>query len=365
MESIGAKFQTAREAKGYSLEQVARDTHISRRFLQAIEEEDFAAFPGEPYLLGFLRNYSEFLDLDPRETVALYKNLKLQEQPAPIDELLVRRSPKPFILAALAAIVLAGLIAGGILFFSSDFFQSRRVRAEAPNVSGQEYTMDDEIMEQRFLQGDTIRVPVRDGEYPLLLAAIDDAVALESPAGRHRLPLAQEQTIDITEDGRPDLRVIVREISSGDAPVSAVLRFDRGVQLPTTMSGNATVADGTATRTEAIGSTTVAERERSSSLIAEFAQRRPINLEFEFTAPTMLRTVIDGDQRVEQFLQSGQSYSATAADSAKVWLSNAGATRLTVEGREVQLGGAGQVTAFLIGWVDGPGNVRLEMVPVY
>ncbi|TVQ41109.1 MAG: helix-turn-helix domain-containing protein [Spirochaetaceae bacterium] len=365
MESIGAKFRAAREAKGYSLEQVARDTHISRRFLQAIEEEDFAQFPGEPYLLGFLRSYSEFLDLDPRETVALYKNLKLQEQPAPIDELLVRRSPRPFILAAVAVIVLAGAVAGGILFFTSDFFQSRRARAEVADSGGREYIMENEIMEQRFVQGDTIRVPVRDGEYPLLLAEIGDTVALDSPAGRHSLPPAQEQTIDITEDGRPDLRVTVREINRRQTPASAVVRFDRGVQLPVGVTDDTLMADGSPTRTEAIGSTTVAERERSASVIAEFAARRPISLQFEFTAPTMLRALIDGNRRSEQFFQSGQSYSATAESNAQVWLSNAGATRLIVEGRELSLGRPGQVSAFLIGWVDGPGNVRLEMVPVY
>ncbi|MFO7781088.1 MAG: helix-turn-helix domain-containing protein, partial [Spirochaetia bacterium] len=89
MESIGEKLRTTRSQKGYSLEQVARDTHIAKRFIEALESEDFDVFPGEPYLLGFLRTYSEFLGLDSQEMVTLYKNLKIQEQPAPIDELIV------------------------------------------------------------------------------------------------------------------------------------------------------------------------------------------------------------------------------------------------------------------------------------
>ncbi|MFW5843595.1 MAG: helix-turn-helix domain-containing protein, partial [Spirochaetota bacterium] len=87
MESIGEKLKTARKEKGYSLDQVSRETHIAKRFVEALEEEDFDAFPGEPYLIGFLKTYSIFLDLDPQEMVNLYKSFKLQEQPAPIDEL--------------------------------------------------------------------------------------------------------------------------------------------------------------------------------------------------------------------------------------------------------------------------------------
>ncbi|MFW6215806.1 MAG: helix-turn-helix domain-containing protein, partial [Alkalispirochaetaceae bacterium] len=63
MESIGAKLQGSRSSKGYSVEQVARETHIAKRFIEALEAEDFDAFPGEPYILGFLRTYAYFLDL--------------------------------------------------------------------------------------------------------------------------------------------------------------------------------------------------------------------------------------------------------------------------------------------------------------
>ena len=123
MESIGEKLRQSREEKGFTLEQVARDTHIAKRFIEAMEQEDFDVFPGEPYLLGFLRTYSEFLELDPQEMVSLYKNLKLQEQPAPMDELLVkRRSPKPYIVSGIVVAALALVGVGVFLLFSSGVF---------------------------------------------------------------------------------------------------------------------------------------------------------------------------------------------------------------------------------------------------
>lgn len=117
MESIAEKLRNARDEKGYSLEQVARDTHIAKRYITAMESEDFSVFPGEPYVIGFLKNYSAYLGLNPNEVVNLYRNIKLQEQPAPIDELLDRpRWPRIWkVLIIVAVILILGV--GGFLLF--------------------------------------------------------------------------------------------------------------------------------------------------------------------------------------------------------------------------------------------------------
>mgnify|MGYP006301884713 CR=1 FL=1 len=113
MESIGEKLRGAREEKGYSVDQVARDTNIARRFVEALEREDFSVFPGDPYVLGFLRNYADYLGLDPEKVVTLYKNLKIQEQPVPVDELIHRKKKLPLGIIALVLFGIALLGAGG------------------------------------------------------------------------------------------------------------------------------------------------------------------------------------------------------------------------------------------------------------
>src|SRR6056297_68986 len=112
MESIGKKLKTAREEKGYSTDQVARDTNIARRFILAMEQEDFSAFPGDTYLLGFLRNYGDYLGLDSERLVNLYRNMQIQEQPVPMEELIQgkRRSPS---IGMIIGIVLAIAVVGG------------------------------------------------------------------------------------------------------------------------------------------------------------------------------------------------------------------------------------------------------------
>ena len=92
MESFGRILRETRERKNLTAEQIARDTRISRRFLEALEEENFSLFPAETYLIGFLRNYAEYLGLDKDELVTIYRNMKIQEQPLPMSELSPRRT---------------------------------------------------------------------------------------------------------------------------------------------------------------------------------------------------------------------------------------------------------------------------------
>lgn len=68
---IGAMLTEAREARGITLEQAERETRIARRYLVALEQEDFTVFPAEVYARGFLRSYAGYLHLNPEELLAL------------------------------------------------------------------------------------------------------------------------------------------------------------------------------------------------------------------------------------------------------------------------------------------------------
>jgi len=70
MGELGDRLRQAREAKGLTLEQIEEITRIRRRYLQALEEEDFGQLPGEVFVRGFLRNYALALGLDPEEILA-------------------------------------------------------------------------------------------------------------------------------------------------------------------------------------------------------------------------------------------------------------------------------------------------------
>ncbi|MCC6381008.1 MAG: helix-turn-helix domain-containing protein [Dehalococcoidia bacterium] len=72
MSELGSRLIRAREARGLTLEDAERDTRISRRYLQALESEQLEVIPAPVYARGFLRSYSQYLGLDPQETLALF-----------------------------------------------------------------------------------------------------------------------------------------------------------------------------------------------------------------------------------------------------------------------------------------------------
>lgn len=66
MAGIGETLRSTREHRGLTIEQVARDTRISLRFLEALEAENFEELPAPVYVRGFLRSYANYLKIDPQ-----------------------------------------------------------------------------------------------------------------------------------------------------------------------------------------------------------------------------------------------------------------------------------------------------------
>lgn len=65
VQSIGHILRKARIAKGMSIEDVSRQLRLSVQQIEAIEKEDFDKLPGRTFLRGFIRNYANFVQLDP------------------------------------------------------------------------------------------------------------------------------------------------------------------------------------------------------------------------------------------------------------------------------------------------------------
>ena len=373
MESLGAKLKNLREEKGYTLEHVARDTHIAKRYIIAIEEERFDEFPAEPYLLGFLRSYCEFLEIDPEEVVQLYRNMKLQEQPPPIDQLVApKRGPsKGLIVGVIGGIAL--LVGVAFLVFQLFFAANAESADEPPAASTveNEFQFSDEFLEQRFRVGDTVVVPLNGEEFPVRIAEIEDEVTLDTAGSRQVLATDTERSLDLSNDGEPDITVLLRSVDRGGDAAEAVLRFDRLVASPAVLGEPSTQTADTGELGDAIGSTTVAEREREVLEIATRSEREAIDLTAEFTAPTLFRYRAgeggdEGDQGEETFFTAGRSWDERLEAPVRVWSSNAGATLLRVNGAELDLGAPGEPVAGALRYAEtADGQYRLELIPAY
>jgi cytoskeleton protein RodZ len=61
---IGNSLREARLRQGLDFPEIEQRTKIRGKYLRALEEEQFDLLPGQTYVKGFLRSYSEYLGLD-------------------------------------------------------------------------------------------------------------------------------------------------------------------------------------------------------------------------------------------------------------------------------------------------------------
>jgi len=82
MKDIGNFLRESREAKGISLIEVEKDLKIRKKYLQALEEGNVDVIPGKTYIVGYLRNYSKYLDIDEEninQIIQTFNNLEKQK----------------------------------------------------------------------------------------------------------------------------------------------------------------------------------------------------------------------------------------------------------------------------------------------
>ncbi len=82
MKDIGNFLKERREASGISLIEAEKDLKIRKKYLQALEEGNIDAIPGKTYIIGYLRNYSNYLGIDEEninQIIQTYKYLERQK----------------------------------------------------------------------------------------------------------------------------------------------------------------------------------------------------------------------------------------------------------------------------------------------
>lgn len=108
MPELGKTLSQARVARGLTLEDCERDTRISKRYLDALEREDWKVFPAPVYSRAFLRTYAQYLSLNPAELMRLFQ--AQTEEPAAF-------TPLPEVKAPPATGSVNWMLAGGVLAF--------------------------------------------------------------------------------------------------------------------------------------------------------------------------------------------------------------------------------------------------------
>jgi cytoskeleton protein RodZ len=135
-DDLGKMLRDTRERLGLTLEEAERATRIRTHHLEAMERNDWQALPSPVQARGFLRNYADFLGLNPDDVLTEFgQATQPARQPLPVakaktrpaeesrGEVAVRRprliSPDLIVVTSVTLVLLALFIWGGSWVMSS------------------------------------------------------------------------------------------------------------------------------------------------------------------------------------------------------------------------------------------------------
>jgi len=114
---IGFALKTAREAMQISLTDISDQTRISKNYLKYIEAGQFDMLPGNSYVMGFLRNYCDVVNIDAEPLIAALKQAdktveRKTEYRFPVQALV------PKMATSMVALILVTIALGGYVFWA-------------------------------------------------------------------------------------------------------------------------------------------------------------------------------------------------------------------------------------------------------
>ncbi|HEX6591447.1 MAG TPA: RodZ domain-containing protein [Moraxellaceae bacterium] len=79
----GQRLQKARELRGLSVEQVARELNLSARFVQAMEADAYKELPEPAFVRGYMRRYAQLVKLSPDDIAGKFDQCYAADQETP------------------------------------------------------------------------------------------------------------------------------------------------------------------------------------------------------------------------------------------------------------------------------------------
>ena len=138
MAGLGTYLSQLREERGPSIEELARVTRVSSRYLEALEREDFAQLPAPVFTKGYIRAYCQALGVPAEEALSRYsETVKIPVLTAPVAAPSARRAddgrrPRGTLLLSFALLVGFGAALFGVALFLQSGRPEIGARSAAP-----------------------------------------------------------------------------------------------------------------------------------------------------------------------------------------------------------------------------------------
>ncbi|MUV39894.1 putative membrane protein YmfM [Lentibacillus sp. JNUCC-1] len=140
---IGTRLKGSRETEGITLDELQETTKIQKRYLQAIEDENFGILPGTFYARAFIKEYATAVGLNAEELLEEYQEelpqTEAEETPQYTQIQRSRKSTTPAKSSAVFALIpriIVVLLIIGILFAAWYFL--KQSLSDSSSENGQE-----------------------------------------------------------------------------------------------------------------------------------------------------------------------------------------------------------------------------------
>ncbi len=131
--NFGERLKRERELREVSMDELTKATRISARFVEALENEDWAKLPGGVFGHGFVRTIARYLGLNEEALLGEYDSARAEHSPAAPAKPEERIPPPPKWLPVAAVLVVLLLLFG--LFFTCRYAWHRYAAYRAAKKS--------------------------------------------------------------------------------------------------------------------------------------------------------------------------------------------------------------------------------------
>lgn len=374
MESIGEKLKSIRELKKITIKEVAAETNIASIYIEALEDEDFDKFPGETYVIGFLKSYSEYLKIDPEEIITMYKAYKIGESATPLEELtrptksslslLLNNffdSYKNLIFYAGVALLSFFVVWGIWSLTRSDV---KLYDSDSLARIKQEY---EEKQNSRISNIHNLQLSNEKG-FTLLYAGEAALFLVENKEVVFLLKEVSEQSVSVSfMDDSSDIRLEL----DADTPVSVAGCPREIIFTLKGLTENRAKVMVNLGKKLAVEESVVEEDDDikpvdgdNTQVIAQSNKSLKIIFEVKFVQKSFLEIYLDGNLKQRGFMPAGSYQRWEASEYVQVKIGNAGGISAKINGKEFSFGQTGQVANKVITWKKDAQNPNLYHIDV-
>ncbi len=204
---VGKILKETRESLGLTLEEVEEATKIRRKYIKAMEEEQFHVLPGPVYTRAFLRSYARFLKLNadeilekcPSHITESPPQVVLEEHSEPVVENVKKKFawPKRYLIPAVAALVFFLVVFWGLSSKVWNKFSQRPVN-EMTEQTPITQVQQPVIQEQQVKQGVNLVLNVKDNRCWMKVVVDGSAVFQGEVAAGQSKSFEAKERISVT-----------------------------------------------------------------------------------------------------------------------------------------------------------------------